>query len=67
MNSVNVMDLVEASSSYLRLPPEEGINQVGYTSEIINFNSWQNITDFILDVIKILNRGAQEIPTSTQL
>ena len=38
MNSVNNMYLVEASSSSIRLFPEEGIKQVGYIYNLSNSN-----------------------------
>ena len=67
MTSTNFMYLVEASFSGLCLLPEEGVNQVDYISNLINSNSWQDITDIILDVITIPEGGAQQKPNPPQV
>ena len=60
--SVKGMDPVESSSASLHLPPEVGINQVGESDNVSNSRSWQYLTELILDVIKALEGGTQEIP-----
>ena len=51
--SVKVMDPEEASLSALQLPPEVGINEVCESDKVSNSRSWQYLTIFILDVIKV--------------
>ena len=67
MTSVKVMDPYEASSEALHLPPEEGIYQVGKSAKVINYQSWQHLTEFMLYVIRGPEGGTQEIPTPQQV
>ena len=48
------VDKVEASSSDLQIPPEEGINQADDIDKVINSKIWKYITDFMLDMIRAL-------------
>ena len=48
MPSVKVMDPLEASSSALHLPPEEGINQVIKSEKVINPSKWKYLTKLFL-------------------
>ena len=57
----------EASSAALHLSLEEEINQVGKRVKLINPISWQYLYKFMLDVIRALELGTQEIPTLQQL
>ena len=59
--SVEGMDTVEASSSVLCLPSEEGINQLDESTKVSNSNSCKYLTYFMLDVIRSPEEEAQEI------
>ena len=50
--SAKGMDLVEAISADLHLPPELGIKQVGESDKVRKSISWKYLTEFILYVIK---------------
>ena len=50
MPSVKGLDIVEASLGALCFPPEEGTNQVGESAKVSNSNSFQYLTEFMLDV-----------------
>ena len=64
MPSVKGMDPDEASLVALCLPPEEGISQVGETEKVIDSISSQYLTELMLDVIRDLEIGTQEMSTS---
>ena len=51
------VDKVEASSSDLQIPPEEGINQADDIDKVINSKIWKYITDFMLDMIRATEGG----------
>ena len=44
MPSVKYMDEYEACSAALRLPSEEGINQLGESAKLSNCSSWKYLT-----------------------
>ena len=61
------MHTYEASSAYIQLPPEEGINQVDESANVRNSRSWKYLTGVMLDVIRAPEGGTQEIPTPQQV
>ena len=60
------MDPDEASLVSLHLYSEEGINQVDESDKISNSRSCQNLTGFMLDVKRIIDREMKEIYTLLQ-
>ena len=64
---VKARDPAESSAEALHLPTEVRINKLVKSDKVINSSSWKYITEFILDVIKTPEVGAQEIPTPHQV
>ena len=68
LHSVDVLDPKGSSSAGLHLPIEEaGTNQVGESTKVRSSNSWQHLTEFMLDVKISPESGTLEIPTPPKL
>ena len=67
MSIVKDMNPYEKSSADLHVPPEEGVKQVVNSYKVSNSRSWQYLTELMLEVIRYLEGGPQEIPTTQKV